>query len=791
MPPNFIAVAYPARGSKLGMALKPLSLSMALAFSGSALAQSDGQVKELGMVTVTSGQPSSLSTQIPTTMESVTAAQIAETINATDSEDALKYLPSLSVRKRYIGDYNHAVLASRASGANNPARSAVYADGILLSNYLGNSATNAPRWGMVTPEEIERVDVMYGPFSAAYPGNSVGAVVDYVTRMPTQFEAYVKATVFNQDFKIYNTNQHFGGSNASASLGSKSGDWSYWLTMSHTDSSGQPMVFSAVAPTACTTPVCGTGGVGVGGTSIRVNGIFDAFGTDGKRKDILGTTTQYHTVQDQAKLKVAYDVSSTLRVSYVLGAWDNTSRGTPDSYLTNAATGARIYAGTVNNGVNSYTVPSFGGTQESITHYMHGLSVKTNTQGVFDWEVAASLYDYAKDQNRASGVSQTSTLYTGAGQKVLDQGGTGWNNVALKGTWRPDGVKGAHVMDFGFQQENYTLKTLTSNTTGDWTTGAPTTVQSQAGGKSQMQSIYAQDAWAFAPRWKTVLGLRAEDWSTSKGYVGTTGAPTAYASRQETNFSPKAALSHQWAPDLVIKASTGRSLRMPTVQEMYGNTSIGGTAFLNDPNLRPERSWTSELSAEKDLGVGILRVTGFTENTRDAIYSQTSTFTDSVQRTFVQNIKRIQSTGVETAFYGSDVFKRGLDVSGSVTYVDSRIKENDGQVLVAGDTIDKVQPRVPKWRANALANYHWDDKLSTSIGARYSGPQFGSLNNADTNGFAYTGASQFFVMDVRARYKVDTHWTVAAGIDNLNNDKYWNYHLYPMRTFFAEVRYAH
>jgi hypothetical protein len=76
----------------------------------------------------------------------------------------------------------------------------VYADGILLSNYLGNSATNAPRWGLVTPEEIERVDVMYGPFSAAYPGNSVGAVIDYVTRMPTSFEAHMKVSAFNQRF---------------------------------------------------------------------------------------------------------------------------------------------------------------------------------------------------------------------------------------------------------------------------------------------------------------------------------------------------------------------------------------------------------------------------------------------------------------------------------------------------------------------------------------------------------------------------------------------------------------
>jgi iron complex outermembrane receptor protein len=131
--------------------------------------------------------------------------EIERDINATDAEDALKYLPSLLVRKRYIGDYNHAVLSTRASGTGNSARSMVYADGILLSNYLGNGATFAPRWGMVSPEEIERVDVLYGPFSAAYGGNSVGAVVDYVTRMPTQFEAHAKLTLTHQPFKLYGT----------------------------------------------------------------------------------------------------------------------------------------------------------------------------------------------------------------------------------------------------------------------------------------------------------------------------------------------------------------------------------------------------------------------------------------------------------------------------------------------------------------------------------------------------------------------------------------------------------
>src|SRR5258706_9961027 len=138
----------------------------------------------LDRVTVIGSRPSTLPLEIPTSTESITGATIEQTINATDAEDALKYFPSLLVRKRYIGDYDHAVLATRASGTGNSARSLVYADGVLLSNLLGNGASFTPRWGLVTPEEIERVDVLYGPFSAAYPGNSARSNTDSLTRLP-------------------------------------------------------------------------------------------------------------------------------------------------------------------------------------------------------------------------------------------------------------------------------------------------------------------------------------------------------------------------------------------------------------------------------------------------------------------------------------------------------------------------------------------------------------------------------------------------------------------------------
>jgi iron complex outermembrane receptor protein len=267
-------------------------------------------------------------------------------------------------------------------------------------------------------------------------------------------------------------------------------------------------------------------------------------------------------------------------------------------------------------------------------------------------------------------------------------------------------------------------------------------------------------------------------------------ANTSYGARTESYLSPKAALSYQWLDDTVLKASTGRAVRMPTVSELYGATSSTNSQYLNDPNLRPEKSWTTELSAEKELGQGLLRLTFFTEDTRDSLYSQTTLdplANKNVSR--VQNIGRIQTMGLELAYNGVDVIKKGLDLSGSITYADSVIKENAGFVAVAGDTIGKQQPNIPKWRATALASYRLDAHWSAALGARYSGAQFRTLNNADVNGYTYQGVSRYFTTDLRVRYVMNKQWTASLGIDNLNNYQYWNFHPYPQRSYVAELKF--
>jgi iron complex outermembrane receptor protein len=147
---------------------------------------------------------------VPSITESFTAKQVAESVNSVSSAGVLQYLPSVHVRERFIGDVNGG-LAMRMYGVNSSAETIVYADGLLLSNFLTNSCCPGPRWGLVSQHAIDRVDVMYGPFSALYPGNSVGGVVLMTTSMPSKLEAHVQFDTFGENFKLYGTDKNFIG----------------------------------------------------------------------------------------------------------------------------------------------------------------------------------------------------------------------------------------------------------------------------------------------------------------------------------------------------------------------------------------------------------------------------------------------------------------------------------------------------------------------------------------------------------------------------------------------------
>jgi iron complex outermembrane receptor protein len=438
---------------------------------------------------------------------------------------------------------------------------------------------------------------------------------------------------------------------------------------------------------------------------------------------------------------------------------------------------------------------TFPPTRNELEHLAQGLTLKSNTKAAWDWEASASLYDYRKDLGRTpQGVPLPAALNGGAG-RITDMSGTGWNTLALKGVWRPADAA-AHVLEFGYQREAYKLRPLVSDS-NNWMDGNSTLPFSAFNGDSQLQSLYAQDAWRISPQWKTIVGGRLEQWRADNGSISARNSNPAacngnllctqdFGARQEHYFSPKAALSYSDGGDWTYKASLGRAVRMPTVSELYQGSLSANTIINNDPNLKPEKSWTSELSAERALqnGRGLLRATLFHENTRDALYSQTNTAASATVST-IQNVDAMRTTGLELAYQAYDLGWRGLDVSSSLTYTHSIITRNDKFPTSVG----MWQPRVPEWRANLLLNYHPDEKWSYALGARYSGKQYGTLDNSDPNGYSYTGFSSFFVADARIRYQFSRQWSMALGVDNLNNKKYWAFHPYTQRTVNAELKF--
>lgn len=516
---------------------------------------------------------------------------------------------------------------------------------------------------------------------------------------------------------------------------------------------------------------------------------------------MLGAGTLYHTRQDHAKLMLAYNLSPSLRVSYTLGWWNNQAKSKSESYLRDAA-GLAFFADAVNSGTfeassvsingKAYALGAndFGQSRERLKHRMQGLSLKSSSRGEFDFELAASRYDYRRDEARSPLVARPGADVVGAG-RITDLAGTGWQTLAAKGVWRPAGT--AHSVDFGLSQENYHWQQKLSDA-GDWLNGAPTALFTAFSGQTQLTSLYAQDAWAISERLKTVLGARVEEWRAQDGLrTAASGTTVGYANRVEHYVSPKAAVGYELGSDWVIKLSNGRAVRMPTVGELYqGGVNAAGVYVASDPvtqpNLKSEQGWTTELGALWASGHQQLRSTLFHEDTRDALYSQT-TVVDGKNVSSTQNIPRIRTQGLELAYQASDLAAIGLDLQASLTFADSSILANTGFVTLPGDTLDQQQPRVPRWRGTLLASYAVTPALSVSYGLRYSGAQFGTLNNSDPNGFTYQGFSKFLTVDLRVYYRLNKAWSLAAGIDNLNNYPYWNFHPYPQRTYRAELKF--
>jgi iron complex outermembrane receptor protein len=701
---------------------------------------------------------------------SITSKKVEETVNLMDTEDAVKYMPSVFLRKRNNGD-TQATMATRTWGVSSSARSLIYADGVPLTALVANNNTiGGPRWGLVSPAEIARIDMMYGPFSAAYSGNSMGAVMEITTRLPQKLEGSISQTQSIQTFDLYGTKNNFGTAQTTGDLGARFSKLAVRLSGNYANSFSQPLAYA----TAATFP----------------NGTAGGYAANNKLNapaNILGATGLLHTGMTNAKVKLAYDLTSTIRAAYTFGYWQNDASSGVDPYITRS--GTPTYAGNATFASSYYDLIQ--------KHTAQSLTLRSDKRGMWDFELVGTMYDFGKDQQRTPTTASSTSLSFNPPGRLAITDGTGWTTLDAKGIWRPGGnLTSAHTVSVGAHADKYVLQNTTWNT-AEWTGGAPTTVFTEGDGKTQTQAVWLQDAWRLMPTLKLTLGGRYESWKAYDGYNVNGTTKIQQPEVDGTKFSPKGVLAYMPSLNWTLTASVGKAYRFATASELYQLVSTGTTFTSPNPDLKPDDVLASELRAERKTDRSLVQVALFQDDIHDAIISQFLPLVPGSTQlySYLSNVDHVRSQGVELVLGSNDLLINGLEVQLSGTYTGAKTLEISGRASATapeGAAIGKQLPNIPKRRATFSTTYRPDRerKLALTVAGRYSDKMYTTLDNADVNPNTYQGFSSWFVMDTRANYRFDRHFSLGLGVDNVLNRKYFLFHPFPQRTFVGSLKYA-
>jgi len=732
-----------------------------------------GETSDLvtGTITVKDSFVDSRIMKFPATVETYDKKQIEESVNAATPAQTLKYLPSIQVRERSIGDRN-GIISSRTIGSISSAQSMLYADGVLLSNLLGNSFSYPPRWGMVNPEEIQRISMMYGPFSSLYAGNSMGGVINIETRMPERLEAHAGVQSFIQNFKLYGTDQTKIGNREFFSIGNKVNDFSFWASMNRLENTAQPLDFSV------------NDSIGVGTAEDTITGAYRDKGIKNQDRIIFGATAIDTSIQTNGKFKGQYEFSNQSKLTYTIGLWDLDSRQNVQSYIKDTL-GNSIYGGDVILGGKTYSVSRMNPAQAEAFHVMQSIDFKSSDKGFFNWQMTLSDYDYSRDlSNRSALIDATNTNpYIKKTGQITDLSGTGWTVFDSRVTLRPKD----HTIDLGYHLDYYHLR-QTVNASNDWMGAQKEGFTSLSSGNTKTHAVYVQDKWQISPEWALTMGGRQEHYEAYDGVNQNTENLARYEDRSRNTFSPKASLSFEPTPAWGFRAAFGKAYRFPTVTELFQQlTTSNNIIVTNNPNLKPEEIYSGEITAERRFANGLARASLFREDRYDALISQINVLpaAEDTSKSYVQNVDHVRIYGIELATEWKNAIIPKLDLVANATLTDSEILKNDA----APSYINKKVPRIPRQLYKAVATYRVSEDFTMSLAARYSGRQFIELNNSDINPETYQGASRLLFVDAKANYKFKDRWTASLGVDNIFNDQAYVYHPLYQRTGYAQIKF--
>ena len=462
----------------------------------------------------------------------ITNDQIAS-LNMPTTEDVVNYQPGVVIRRRYIGDPN-GTLGMRGSNMFQTARAMVFTDGVPLHNPVQTRWNGAPRWSLVSPDEIESAEVIYGPFSAEYSGNAMGGVVKLNTRLPEQQQFRVDTNLFSQGYSSLGARDTYNGGRIATSYGDRVGRVRFQVLHNHLRNDSQPQNFNLDDHLTAAT-----------GQPL-VQGAIPTVNDHNAAAIAYGDTGAEFAQTNLIKAKVGIELSPVWSTQ-INGAFEQRTGESlgANSYLTDAS-GRAVWG----DGRNDTDDAAFDGVAFNVDNALFGLDDRARESFFGSWELNGRLRDnwqldttisrfsVLKDSSVLSNFNPLDPLDDGTGT-INEFADTGWTTLDIK--LRDSDVGGIDALSFvsGYHFSTQSIR-VNQFDSGDYRSTRKDALANASGGGTSIHGLFAQAGWLPHPDLEITVGGRQEYWRSRDGFVDSPAAVVVQPERDRSTFSDRA-----------------------------------------------------------------------------------------------------------------------------------------------------------------------------------------------------------------------------------------------------------
>jgi iron complex outermembrane receptor protein len=607
---------------------------------------------------------------------------------------------------------------------------------------INNGYTGAVNWTALTLADLDRVEVVRGPFSSLYGGNAMGGVVNVLTR-PIDGRS---AEVFAQA----------GGNGTVTAYGR--GSVRLWSRLGLGVSYEHQTTDGYANQEALRTATDGTPAGGIQATGItryltRTGTVNYAVGLRGDNWfDRSGV---------RARAEYTFGPGSFGSVQYVRQATDY-GYG-PYTSTVRAADGRILDTGAVvfeedGRWRRLTLAPSnyLGPAGDSASHLYQAQWLHGTAHG--QWRIQGGLLDVPGDRVGQPGTA--ATLDGGPGSLTVQAS----RNLFASGQWS-GGLGTRHLITAGadIRQDRATIDAFTvPNYRADASDGPRDTFSA---GKALTAAAFVQDEIRLHGRVGLTIGARYDDWRTydaaSQASAGL--APVAFESRGAGAVTGKAALVYRIHPSTVLRTSVGTSFRSPTVFDLYRDLRLtSGQLLLGNPDLDPERLASWEIGVRQDVGTRLSLDVAYYENRiRDLVQRAVDFAGDPTGFTSRHvNAGRALSRGTELALTWRPT--AWLTARPTYTFTDAHIVRNDAAPTTVGKQVTFVPRHAAAGTVTATVG-----RLVVTGTARYQSAVFATDTNADVVRNVPGAYDRFAEIDLAATHALTRHLQLAVAVENL------------------------